>query len=199
MNHKRLSVSLVIPAYNEECYLKTCLNSVARQTVAPVEVILVNNNSCDKTVAIASKYPFVKVINESRQGIVFACQAGYDAARGDIVARIDVDTILPNNWIANLQQFYAGGQHQSSAWTGPCQFYNLRFSRLLSLVVRPVGFGINRLILGHNTLWGSNMALLKSQWLRVREQTCRRNDIHEDLDLLFIYTKTASPYFTIDG
>src|SRR5687767_1835934 len=96
----RLRVSLVIPAYNEESHLRACLDAVAAQTVRPFEVIVVDNNSTDTTVAIARSYSFVAVMHESQQGIVYARNAGFNAARGDIIARIDADTHLSPNWIA---------------------------------------------------------------------------------------------------
>jgi glycosyltransferase involved in cell wall biosynthesis len=151
--------------------------------VAPDEVIVVDNNSSDATAAIASKYPFVKLIKESKQGIVFARNAGYNAARGEIIGRIDVDTLLPANWVAHLQEFYADSQHPNSAWVGPNLFYNVRFPKILCWAMWPIGFGINRLLIHTNTLWGSNMALLKSQWESVKATTCTDNSIHEDLDL----------------
>jgi GT2 family glycosyltransferase len=46
-----------------------------------------------------------------------------------------------------------------------------------------LAFDLNRLLIGHVTLWGSNMAISKSQWQRVRGKVCNQTGIHEDLDL----------------
>ena len=62
-----MKVSLIIPTYNEEDYIAACLESVMNQEYVPDEIIVVNNNSHDCTVDIASRYP-VRVIHETTQG-----------------------------------------------------------------------------------------------------------------------------------
>src|ERR1035437_9021599 len=98
MNIKPLTLAIVIPVYNEEFYLKACLNSIAKQTVAPDEVIVVDNNSTDKSVQIAKSYKFVKLLHEKRQHQVFAQATGFNAIKSDIIGRIDADSILPPDW-----------------------------------------------------------------------------------------------------
>lgn len=179
----RRSVSIVIPAHNEERHLGACLDAIARQTVAPYEVIVVDNNSTDKTASITARYPFVIVVDEPQQGIVFARNAGFDAAGGDIIGRIDADIELPPNWVEYIQKFYSKPRNAKKAWTGLGIFYNVRLSRLVSWAYELIGFRMNRLLLGHYPLWGSSMAFTADQWRRVRSKVCLRTDIHEDLDL----------------
>jgi glycosyltransferase involved in cell wall biosynthesis len=183
MNQSRVRVSIVIPAYNEEFHLRSCLQAIADQTVQPYEVIVVDNNSSDDTAAVAASYPFVKVVSETRQGRVFARSAGFDAASGDIIGRIDADIMLPATWVEHVQNFYANPGHQQTAWSGSGYFYNVRLPRLVSFAYGLMAFRFNKLLIGHYTLWGSNMALTRQQWQAVREDVCPRNDIHEDLDL----------------
>src|SRR5438309_1400799 len=102
-----MKVSIVIPVYNEGPALGACLDAIARQTSRPFEVIVVDNNSSDDTVPIARHYGFVRLIHEKRQGVVHARTAGFNAARGDIIARIDGDTILPENWVASCKEVFA--------------------------------------------------------------------------------------------
>jgi len=99
----KLTISVVIPTYNEERDIAACLDSLMRQTVKPDEIILVNNNSTDATVSIASEYPSVKIINEKQKGITFSRTAGFNAAKSDIIARIDADTIASPGWIAAIK------------------------------------------------------------------------------------------------
>ncbi|HUS26648.1 MAG TPA: glycosyltransferase family 2 protein [Nevskiaceae bacterium] len=179
----RQSVSLVIPAYNEERHLSACLDAIAAQTQVPLEVIVVDNNSTDRTAQVARAYPFVKVISERRQGRVFARNAGFNAAKGNIIGRIDADIVLPPNWIEYIQAFYTNDRHYKQAWTGGGVFYNVRFPRLVGLGYSLLAFRFNWVLLGHCSLWGSNMALLRSQWQTVAGAVHLRNDIHEDLDL----------------
>lgn len=183
VNITRLSVSIVIPAHNEERHLKNCLEAIKAQTVAPLEVIVVDNNSTDNTAKIAQKYKFVKVVPAQRQGIVYARGAGFDAARGDIIGRIDADIQIPKDWVAHVAAFYEDEAHANEAWSGTGYFYNVRLPRLVSWAYGKFAFGLNKILIGHYTLWGSNMAITQAQWRSVRRDVCLRTDIHEDLDL----------------
>jgi len=183
MNHPRIRVSIVIPAYNEEFQLHACLQAIASQTVKPYEVIVVDNNSTDDTARIAQAYPFVRVVSEPRQGRVFARNAGFNAAQGEVIGRIDADIVLPANWVEHIQAFYSQPANQQKGWSGAGYFYNVRLPRLVSFAYGLFAFHLNKLLLGHYTMWGSNMALTRQQWQAVRGTTCDRLDIHEDLDV----------------
>lgn len=183
MKKNQLTLSIVIPAYNEEGHLRACLESIARQAVLPDEVILVDNNSHDRTAEIARSFPFVRIVPESRQGLVFARDSGFNAAQSDIIGRIDADTVLPTTWVEYIKIFYADPKNHNTAWSGAGYFYNVRLPGLVAWAYQLLAFRFNKLLLGHYTLWGSNMAVLRSQWLAVREMVCQRTDIHEDLDL----------------
>lgn len=186
MTHKKpLTLSIIIPAYNEERHIKNCLESIATQTEKPDEVIVVDNNSTDATASIAKSYPFVKLIKENNQGIVFARNAGFNEASSDILGRIDADTVLPPGWVAYAQRFYRSKEHSQHALTGGGYFYNLYFppARVNGWFQSQIAFRINRFIMGHYILWGSNMAMTAEQWRAVKDQTCDAQDIHEDLDL----------------
>lgn len=183
MNIPRTRVSIVIPAYNEEHHLRRCLEAIAAQTVAPYEVIVVDNNSTDTTAQIAADYGFVTVVTEPQQGRVFARNCGFDAATGDVIGRIDADILLPANWVKHVSAFYDNPQNYQAAWSGAGYFYNVRLPRLVSFGYSLMAFYFNRLLLRHYTLWGSNMAITRSQWQAVRGEVCNRLDIHEDLDI----------------
>src|SRR5689334_10679087 len=106
MKKYSMKTSIVIPVYNEAAQLGACLRAIAQQTVKPLEVIVVDNNSTDGTRAVAEAYDFVTVLEEPRQGVVHARSRGFDAARGDIIARIDADSILPADWLANVETVF---------------------------------------------------------------------------------------------
>jgi glycosyltransferase involved in cell wall biosynthesis len=178
-----MRVSIVIPAHNEEHCLRACLQSIAEQTIAPLEVIVVDNNSTDATATIAADFAFVRVIREEQEGIVYARNTGFDAARGDVIGRIDADVILPPQWLEHISRFYDNATHHGVAWTGGGFFYNVPFPALVSWMYSLIAFRINRLLSATNTLWGSNMAITKAQWAAVRSGVHGRTDIHEDLDL----------------
>jgi len=185
--NKKLRVSLVIPAYNEERHLRRSLDAIARQTVAPYEVIVVDNNSSDKTAVIAAEYPFVTVIAEPRQGVVFARNAGFNAARGDVIGRIDSDTTLDPNWVEMVQTIFAESdldavsgsvRYDDFIWTGLASWIDLQCRRHLADK------------LGREVyLFGSNMALRRSAWRYIQDDLCNSAKMHEDFDLAIHLTR----------
>jgi glycosyltransferase involved in cell wall biosynthesis len=70
-------ISVIIPAHNEEAFIRKCLDSLSKQTLEKklFEVIVINNASKDGTAGIARKYN-VRVINEERKSVVLARQKG---------------------------------------------------------------------------------------------------------------------------
>jgi len=179
---KRATVSIVIPVYNEEAYLAACLDAIAAQTVRPLEVIVVDNNSTDRSVAIARRYPFVRVVRESRQGVVLARNAGFNAARGDIIARIDADTHLQRDWVAQLgvlvQEYPA-----ARAFVGACTYRDVPMAELVTKAQAWLYHGLQKRIAGTQILWGSNMAIRQTDWRHVADECGTRLDIDEDIDL----------------
>lgn len=183
MSKKPLTISLVIPVYNEESYLVACLEAARGQTMPFHEIIVVDNNSTDRSCDIVAHHPEVKLVHETRQGIVHARSRGFDAAKGDIIARIDADTTLPAGWAAHIAEFYADPQHLGTAWTSSGLFRDVPVPRLVSGGYRLVAVHINRLLTGYPALWGSSMALPRKAWHHVASTTCTGSGFHEDLDL----------------
>jgi glycosyltransferase involved in cell wall biosynthesis len=182
MPNKLRTISIVIPAYNEERHLGACLESIAQQTFQPDEVIVVDNNSTDPTVQFAQNFPFVKVVPEPRQGIVYARNAGFNAAKGDIIGRIDADTILPKKWVETLLN-EAEHHLATMAFTGPGVFYDAPWSRLLSKMQVWAYQYLQFPAMRGFTLWGANMGLRREAWEAVRTFCSERTDIDEDIDL----------------
>src|SRR4051812_30309792 len=102
-----MKVSIVIPVYNEAAHLGACLEAISRQTVQPHEVIVVDNNSTDASVVVAQGFDFVRLVHESKQGVIHARTNGVDAVTGDIIARIDADTIVDPTWVASIKKLFA--------------------------------------------------------------------------------------------
>lgn len=103
-NLKRLysttpQVSIIIPAYNEEaCILKTLSSLSASNTGKTVEIIVVDNNSTDRTGEL-SIVSGATCIAEPAQGVTNARNAGLQIARGKYILNADADTIYPEAWI----------------------------------------------------------------------------------------------------
>lgn len=98
---KKPKISVIIPTFNEEKRLKVCLQSLRNQTYPGqnFEVIVVDNNSTDKTVAIARTFG-AKVVFEKEQGIAKARQRGFAKAAGEIVVSLDADNVADRSWLA---------------------------------------------------------------------------------------------------
>lgn len=181
--NSRLRVSLVLPAYNEAADLRQCLDAVSKQTTKPYEVILVDNNSTDETVAIAKQYPFVRILHEPRQGVLYARARGFDAARGDIIGRIDADTIIPSDWIQRVREIFA--ESDVAATSGKMHYHDIALQSTVNRIELAFrrwlarGFTPTRTVF----LQGASMAMRRDAWREIRHELCERNDIHEDYDI----------------
>ncbi len=92
--------SVVIPNWNGLRFLKTCLDALANQSYPHVEIIIADNASSDGSQAfIATQYPQVRLLQlPQNRGFTGACNAGIQAARGDIIALLNNDTEVDKNW-----------------------------------------------------------------------------------------------------
>lgn len=96
------NISIVIPAYNEEENIVPTLSSLCNNiTSRSVEIIVVNNNSTDKTEQLV-KDCGVTCILEKTQGITPARNAGLSQAKGEVILNADADTIYPKDWIEEM-------------------------------------------------------------------------------------------------
>ncbi len=183
MSNNALTLSIIIPVYNEEGYISKCLDSIADQSVKPLEVIVVDNNCNDKTVAIARQHAFVKILKESRQHQVFAQAAGFNAAKGDILGRIDADSILPPDWTKKIIEAFANDPNLVAA-TGGANPYDVPQKWIGSAIFHGYIY-LAGLIAGHRLLWGSNCAIRVTGWQKIKNKVMMRPDIWEDYDMAF--------------
>lgn len=184
---KTLALSIIIPVFNEENYLKACLDSIANQSVMPDEVIVVDNNSTDNSAAIAKSYPFVSLISEKRQHQSFAQKKGFARAHGDILGRIDADSVLPEDWVATVKNHFELNQ-ECAALSGSAIPYDMDMTRTNKFVFETY-FSLARLIAGHKLLWGANCAFRKSAYIKIASKLSANSNIWEDFDLSFCLSK----------
>jgi peptidoglycan-N-acetylglucosamine deacetylase len=96
------SVSVVIPAFNEEQFLPACLDALRKQDYRGTwEVIVVDNASTDATAAVAASFG-CRVIEEPRKGYHHAIRRGFESAGGAIIASTDADTIVDPDWLTGI-------------------------------------------------------------------------------------------------
>ncbi len=183
---KQLTLSIIIPAYNEEHYIRSCLDSIAQQTIMPDEVILVDNNCTDDTVNIANEYGFVKVVTEGDQGRGHARTKGFNSTTCDIIGRIDVDSVLAPDWCERVFQTFSSSD--VGGVTGLAMIAALpRIQRPRTRLWSWMYTLWSRAENGFDLMWGANMAIRRDVWLKVRSGVCDDDQIvHEDQDISFL-------------
>lgn len=102
--NKKLAISVVIPAYNEEKLIGRCVKAVSTQTLPreDYEILVVDNNSTDKTAEIAKSLGARVLFYDKAQGFAYAKQYGSSQAGADIIAYTDADSIPDTEWLATI-------------------------------------------------------------------------------------------------
>lgn len=152
-----------------------------------MEVIVVDNNSTDDSVKIARNYSFVKVLFEPRQHQSYAQYKGFAKAKGDILARIDADTVLPKNWVENIKNGFAA-RPKTLAITGGGKPYDFLLSQPATLVLDKF-YILAYYLAGHSMMYGSNCAFRSRAFPLIKNDLNLRSDIWEDYDLAFCLGK----------
>ena len=102
-------ISVIIPVYNTEEYLKRCLDSVLGNTYRNLEVICVNDGSTDGSLSVLREYaaadPRVRVIDQPNGGVSAARNAGLDAAAGEYISFVDSDDRVHRQYYEVLLHF----------------------------------------------------------------------------------------------
>lgn len=162
-----MKLSIVIPAYNEERYIGECLSSLEselRRAPYDIEVVVVNNASTDRTREVAAAFPFVRVVDEFKKGLVQARQAGYLVSTGDLIANVDADTLFPVGWINKAVKAFEQ-DHKLVALSGPYIYHDLSITTNVCVwafyVLGYMMHSFNRFILrrGGTMLQGGNFVL----------------------------------------
>lgn len=99
-------VSIIIPFYNTEYYLKECLNAVCQQTYSQIEVILIDDGSTDSSLEIAQafvkKYPYVSLKKIPNSGPGNARNVGLQLAKGEYIVFVDSDDLIDFTMVEQL-------------------------------------------------------------------------------------------------
>jgi len=103
---KKPDVSVIVPIYNVEAYLHSCLRSLAEQTHRNIEVIMVNDGSTDSSLEIAAeferKHPHFRLFNQKNGGLSVARNTGIEHAKGKYIGFVDSDDFVDHTMYETL-------------------------------------------------------------------------------------------------
>lgn len=98
-----VKVSVIVPAYNAEKYIKRCLESLINQTLKDIEIIVINDGSNDKTGKILENYKHeIIIINQENAGVATARNRGLEKAKGEYIAFVDSDDWVERDFLEKL-------------------------------------------------------------------------------------------------
>ena len=122
-------VSVIVPVYNTEKYLRCCLNSIITQTLQDIEIVCVNDGSTDSSLKILQEYAAkdkrIKIINQENKGLSAARNAGLKVATADYISFIDSDDFVH---LTFLERLYNAIQDTNCDIAG-CDFAKIRGKR----------------------------------------------------------------------
>lgn len=116
-----VQLSIIVPAYNAECYLEDCLNSILVSTYRDFEILLVDDGSADATAEICDRYrrkhPQIRVFHTENQKLPSARNIGLENATGRFIGFVDADDLVAPDMFARM--VYA---MREDVQIGMCQF-----------------------------------------------------------------------------
>lgn len=118
-----MTISVIVCAHNEEAYITACLGSLLAQTRPPDEVLVINNASSDRTGNRAAAVPGVRVVDESRKGLVIARERGRRESTGALLVYVDADCRAPLTWLETIERRFDANQ-SLIALSGNYRFYD---------------------------------------------------------------------------
>lgn len=188
------TVSVVVPSRNDARFLRRCLQDLTAQTRRPDEIVVVDNDSEDETAQVG-RDAGARVVLQKQIGIWPAVSAGYDAASGDIIFRLDADSRPPVDWIEHALAVFEA-EPGLDMLVGHGDFYGPR--RIINWIGTKLYIGGMYAVLtpyfGHAPIFGSNFAMRREVWAQMRTTAhVDHPGIHDDMDL----TYQVRPWMTI--
>lgn len=156
-----MDVSLVIPAYNEEKWIRQALASVLKVASGKFkEIIVVDNASTDRTAEFASSFPGVRVVRESNKGTSFARLAGALATSAPVIAFMDADEIMPAGWYERVSASFARDP-QLAVLSGPYHYFGIaKWQNALIQLEWHLAYPLHALM--HTGVVGGNFAIRRT-------------------------------------
>lgn len=99
-------VSIIVPCYNADIYIKKCLESILQQTYIKLEIIIINDGSTDNSLNICQQLQLqdkrIKIINQENKGASIARLEGIKQAKGEYLSFVDSDDTIEPDYIEQL-------------------------------------------------------------------------------------------------
>lgn len=199
----RPTLSVIIPCLNDAQLLDRCLRSLRTQTLAPAEIIVVDNGSTDDSAAVARRHG-ARVVDEPRRGISWATRAGFDAADGDVLIRLDADVELAPDHLERARDIWRRAENSPGrrvvGMTGSARFEIPGragdFATAVYLGAYRASVG---LALGHQPLFGTNCSIRADWWDSVRDEVDMSDTyVHDDMQLSFAVREDETIWFQRD-
>ena len=118
--NQNIKISVIIPVYNMEKYLRECLNSVTEQSLKDIEIILINDGSTDNSIQIIREYEQkdsrIVVIDKKNEGVGKARNDGIHKAIGEFVAFMDSDDLYADSLA--LERLYTAAKENNTLVSG---------------------------------------------------------------------------------
>ena len=102
------SISVIVPARNEESHIAACLQSILANIYPPdqLEVIVVDDDSTDRTAEIVATFENVRMIRATAESKKNALETGIQSARGTLIVTTDADCTVGKNWLSTIASYY---------------------------------------------------------------------------------------------
>ncbi len=160
-----MDISVIVPAYNEEKYIKKCLKSIVNQkTELNYEIIVSDCKSSDRTVEIAKKYAD-KIIVGKKRSVVFSRNNGASLSKGKILIFIDADTEISSDYLESVWHKFKNDPSLIGL------SFSFKFSKQTPSLIFAEEITNNYLImksrLGWTILPGCNTCVLKDKFLKI--------------------------------
>lgn len=99
-------ISIIVPIYNAEKYIRRCIESILKQTYTNIELILINDGSNDNSLEICEKFKKndrrIVIVNKKNEGVSVARNIGIEKATGELISFVDADDYLEENFLQEL-------------------------------------------------------------------------------------------------
>ena len=158
-----MKFSILVPAYNEEQSISSCLNSLISVVYDDKEIIVIDDASTDRTIQAVEKFldkGVILVRREKNGGRAAALNSGLQRATGDVIITTDADTVTPSDWLQRFKSCFeqqdvvaVGGAYQACNKDKPL----INATSILDQILN----GVFKKSLVPNKLSGVNSAILR--------------------------------------